>query len=172
MEMCKNHGWKLEGSHSTRAGIEKSVVVHFYKVSVKMLEEDKVVRGVGSNKAEAVKRAFKSMELLLRDAINEEDESKVGFRKISNDVLSDNIVNLDENPLVPCEPCPSPQDSLSQPPVFHAQGCQKYSTANHPNHESWAADDFDIIKSITLSDYDAATLMGRRGKTIKNLEKC
>jgi len=121
-DICRKHGWRLEGCHSTRAGKEKSAVVHFYKVSVKMLEEEKVVRGVGSNKAEAVKRAFKSMELLLRDAIAiNENGSKVGFRKMSNGGLSDNIVNFDENPLIPCKPCASSEDSLSQPPVFHAQ---------------------------------------------------
>jgi len=119
-DICRNHGWRLEGCHSTRAGKEKSAVIHFYKVSVKMLEEEKVVRGVGSNKAEAVKRAFKSMELLLRDDINE-NGSKVGFREMSNDGLSDNIVNFDENPLLPSKPCDSSEDSLSQPPVFHAQ---------------------------------------------------
>jgi len=123
-DICRNHDWRLEGCHSTRAGKEKSTVVHFYKVSVKMLEEEKVVRGVGSNKAEAVKRAFKSMELLLKDAIAiNENGSKVGFRKIS-DGLSDNIVNFDENPLLPCKPCASSEGSLSQPPVFHAKGCE------------------------------------------------
>ena len=56
----------MEGCHSTRAGKESGAVVHFYKVIVKLMEEDKVVRGVGGNKAEAIKRAFKSMELVLR----------------------------------------------------------------------------------------------------------
>jgi len=118
-DICRNHGWRLEGCHSTRAGKENSTVVHFYKVSVKMLEKEKVVRGVGSNKSEAVKRAFKSMELLLRDAIAiNENGNQVGVRKMSND---DNIVNFDENLLLPSKPCASSEDSLSQPPVFHAQ---------------------------------------------------
>jgi len=121
-DICRNHGWRLEGCHSTRAGKENSAVVHFYKVSVKMLEKEKVVRGVGTSKAEAVKRAFKSMELFIRDAIAiNENGSKEGFRKMSNDGLSDDIVNFDENPLIPCKPCASSEDSLSQPPVFHAQ---------------------------------------------------
>ena len=75
-------------------------------MSVKMLEKEKVVRGVGSNKAEAIRRAFKSMELLLRDAIAiNENGSQVGAREMSNDGLSDSIVNFDENLLLPSKPC-------------------------------------------------------------------
>jgi len=172
-EMCRNHDWKLEGCHSTRAGKEKSAAVHFYKVSVKMLDEYKVVRGVGSNKVEAVQRAFKSMELLLRDA-NNEDGTKVGFRKISHDGLSDNVVNFDENPLLSFKPCDSSQDLLSQPPVFHAQGCEKYPTASHSSSEKldyWVPDNYKIEKRITLSDNDVAALIGAGGRRINKLEK-
>ena len=88
-EMCSLYGWKLEGCHSTRAGKECGAVVHFYKVSVKLRDEEKVVRGVGGNKAEAIKRAFKSMELVLRDAVND-DELKTESRNNSYKGLRDN----------------------------------------------------------------------------------
>ena len=131
-DICRNHGWKLEGCHNTREGKENSAVVHFYKVSVKLLEGHKVVRGVGTNKAEAVKRAFKSMALLLRDAIHEE----VGLKNMSNNGLNDNIGNFDEDPLLPSKPCVSSEVSLSRPPVYHAQDCEKYPTTTTTNIHS------------------------------------
>ena len=48
---------------------------------------------------------------------------------MSKSGLNDNIMNFDEDPLLPCKPYASSEDSLSQPPVFYAQGCDDYSTS-------------------------------------------
>ena len=68
-ETCKNNGWILEGCHSTRTNEKSGVIVHFYKVSVKMLKKVKVTRGVGGDKVEAIKRVFEYMEFALREAL-------------------------------------------------------------------------------------------------------
>lgn len=67
-EICTYHGWKLEGSQSTRKGREGGCAVHFYKVCVHCSKEKAVVaRGVGGEKVEAVKRAFKTIEHMLKE---------------------------------------------------------------------------------------------------------
>ena len=171
-EICKNHGWLLEGSHSTRANKTTGAVVYFYKVSVKMSKEDKVVRGMGGNKVEAVKRAFKSMELALSEAINE-DRSKVGSKNVSKCGLDDNIVNFDEDSSLPCKPyAASSVDSLSlsNPPVFHAQGLKDYSTSIQSCPERVATGNI-VLQRLTLSDNDAAILLGFNGRRTRQLEK-
>ena len=172
-EFCETHGWILEGCHSTRANKKSSAIVHFYKVSVKMSKEDKVARGVGGNKVEAVKRAFKSMELALSEAINE-DRSKVGSKNVSSSGLDDNIVNFDEDSLLPCKLyAASSEDSLSlsNPPVFHAQGLKDYSTSIQSCPERVATGDDIVLQRLTLSDNDAARLLGFKGRRINQLEK-
>ena len=121
-------------------------------------------------KVEAVKRAFKSMELALREAINE-DGKKVGSKNVSQSGLDDNIVNFDEDPLLSCKPHASSEGSLSNPPVFHAQGWEDYSTSIHSCPERVATGSDIVLHTLTISNYDAALLFGSKGRRIKHLEK-
>ena len=170
-ETCKNNGWMLEGCHSTRTNEQSGVIVHFYKVSVKMSKEVKVTRGVGGNKVEAIKRAFKSMELALREAINE--DGKVRSKNVSKSGLNDNIVDFDEDPLLPCKPYDSSEDSLSQPPVFHAQGCDDYSTSIHscPSRVDTGTGSDIVLQRLTISDNGASRLLGSKGSRIERRKK-
>ena len=169
-ELCKKHGWRLEGGHSTRAGKEGCPDVHFYEVTVKMSNKDEVVRGMGGNKNEAIKRAFKSMESKIKEADKKVENEKRDVKKGESDFSEDHFQ-------------PSEQgldDSFHQLPVFHAQDCEEYYTSiqSHPGRVDKRQvtvhdvnDDEIVIKGLTISSKDARTIIGPEGGTIKNLKE-
>ena len=135
-----------------------------------MSKKDEVVRGMGGNKNEAIKRAFKSMESKIKEADKKVEIEKRDVKKGESDFSEDHFQ-------------PSEQgldDSFHQLPVFHAQDCEEYYTSiqSHPGrvdkrqvtvHD--ANDDEIVIKGLTISSKDAKTLIGPEGGTIKNLEE-
>ena len=92
---------------------------------------------------------------------------KVGSSNISKHGLSDNMVNFDEDPSLPCKPCAISEDYLSQPPVFNAQGCEDQSTSLHSSPEIIARDNGIVLQKLTLSDKDSARFIGSKGSRIK-----
>ena len=94
---------------------------------------------------------------------------------MSKSGLNDDIVNFDEDPLLPCKPYDSSEDSLSQPPVFHAQGCDDYSTSIHscPSRsrvDTGTGSDI-VLQRLTISDIGASRLLGTKGSRIERLKK-
>ena len=71
-EICSNHNLTVEGSYSNREGREGCGLVHFYKLEVKGEVIDLMFRGLGQNKREAVRRAFKTMETKLNELLGKE----------------------------------------------------------------------------------------------------
>ena len=78
-------------------------------------------------------------------------------------------MNFDEDPLLPSKPYASSEESLSNPPVFHAQSCEDYSTSDHFCPERVGSN--VVTHRLTISDKDAARLLGTKGCRIKQLEK-
>ena len=72
---------------------------------------------------------------------------------------------------MPCKPYASSEDSLSQPPVFHAQGCDDYSTSIHSCPSRVDTGSNIVLQRLTISDNDASRLIGTEGSRIKRLEK-
>ena len=93
---------------------------------------------------------------------------------MSRSGLDDNIVNFEEDSLLPCKSyAASSEDSLSlsNPPVFHAQGLKDYSTSIQSCPERVATGSDIVLQRLTLSDNDAARLLGFKGRRINQLEK-
>ena len=74
---------------------------------------------------------------------------------------------------MPCKPYASSEDSLSQPPVFHAQGCDDYSTSIYscPSRVDTGTGSNIVLQRLTISDNGASRLLGSKGSRIERRKK-
>ena len=168
-DICREHGWKVEGSYSTREGKEGCGVVHFYKLEVKGGVTELMTRGVGEFKVEAVRSAFKTMENKLIGVDSElwEKVDSVQLKK-DDDVCDINVDFPDEEPLLKVESRSSSDISLSSPPLVHSKDrvaldilggkAAKYITKR-------------VKKTLTVSYNDVALIIGNRGTNINRITK-
>ena len=93
---------------------------------------------------------------------------------MSRSGLDDNIVNFEEDSLLPCKPyAASSEDSLSlsNPPVFHALNLKDYSTSIQSCPDRVATGSDIVLQRLTISDIGASRLLGTKGSRIERLKK-